>query len=107
MLSLLRRWLAPGRPQATRTWRRPRLHLEVLEDRLAPSTSPLSSIPVLNSLPGARATLYLDFDGDHEAQWGSSTNITTPAFDTDSNPSTFSSSELAAIQDIWAYVAED
>src|SRR5262245_32213679 len=27
-------------------------------------------VPTYNSLPGARATLYLDFDGDFEAQWG-------------------------------------
>src|SRR5262245_30818238 len=71
------------------------------------ATYPLSSIPILNSLPGARATLYLDFDGHYEAQWGSYSNITTPAFDQDGDPTTFSSGELAAIEQIWRYTAED
>src|SRR5262245_3314154 len=71
----------------------------------AAALNPLA--PAYSSLPGARATLYLDFDGDFEAQWGSSTNITTPAFDTDNDPTSFSASELAAIHDVWANVAED
>ncbi|HLQ46015.1 MAG TPA: fibronectin type III domain-containing protein, partial [Planctomycetaceae bacterium] len=71
------------------------------------ATSPLSSIPVLNSLPGAAASLYLDFDGDSEASWGSYSNIVQPAFDQDGDPTTFSDSEVTAIQNIWKYVAED
>src|SRR5262245_50645851 len=65
------------------------------------------AVPAYSSLPGAKATLYLDFGGDYEAQWGSWTNITTPAFNTDSDPTTFSQSELNAIHDVWSYVAED
>jgi hypothetical protein len=83
----------PSQPE-----RRCRPTLEALEDRL---------VPAYSSLPGAPATLYLDFDGDFESQWASSTNITTPAFDTDGNPGSFSASELTAIHDVWAYVAED
>jgi hypothetical protein len=69
--------------------------------------SALSSVPVLNSLPGARASLYLDFDGHFQASWGAFQNIHTPAFDQDGNASSFSAGELAAIEQIWRYVAED
>lgn len=68
---------------------------------------PLSGVPALNSLPGAAASLYLDFDGFFEAQWGDYRNITTPAFDQDGDTSSFSLGELAAIQRIWSHVAED
>lgn len=71
------------------------------------ATSPLSSIPVLNSLAGAAVSVYLDFDGHFEANWGSYSNITQPAFDQDGDPTTFSDGELATIQNIWQYVAED
>jgi hypothetical protein len=71
------------------------------------ATYPLSSIPVLNSLLGAAASLYLDFDGHYEASWGAYSNITQPAFDQDGDPTTFSDGELATIQTIWRYVAED
>ena len=67
----------------------------------------LTSLPALNSLPGASASLYLDFDGHYEPQWGSYGSVTTPAFDQDGSPGTFSDSELATIRQIWAYVAED
>src|SRR5262245_49479218 len=50
------------------------------------ATYPLTSVPALSSLLGAKATLYLDFTGDTESQWGSYTNITTPAYDTDGDP---------------------
>ena len=61
----------------------------------------------MNSLPGAAHTLYLDFTGYTEAQWGSYSNIVTPAFDQDGDPTTFNDAELAAMQKIWQYVAED
>lgn len=68
--------------------------------------NPLTSIPTLNSLPSARAQLYLDFDGDIAGRWGNYTVPATPAYDQDGNATTFSSSELAAIEEIWARVAE-
>src|SRR5262245_31223369 len=43
------------------------------------ATAALTDVPALNSLPGAAASLYLDFDGHFEAQWGGYSNITTPA----------------------------
>jgi hypothetical protein len=64
-------------------------------------------VPAYSSLPGAPATLYLDFNGHFEASWGSYSNIDTPAYDQDGNPTTFSSGELASIQSIWQQVAED
>jgi hypothetical protein len=76
-----------------------------------PSTTgvkhPLSDRPALSSLPGAPASLYLDFTGDYTSSYGTYSNIATPAFDQDGDPTTFSDSELAAIQKIWSYVAED
>jgi hypothetical protein len=70
----------------------------------AASSAP--AVPAYSSLPGAKATLYLDFAGDFTANWGSYSNITTPVYDTDGDPTTFSASELTNIQQIWARVAE-
>ena len=64
-------------------------------------------VPKLSSLPGARATIFLDFDGHTEARWGEFKNVVTPAYDRDGDRSSFSSGEIAAIQEIWARVAED
>lgn len=75
--------------------------------QFAPATFPLSSIPVLNSLVGAYASLYLDFDGNFDSTWGSYSNITTPVFDQDGDPTTFSDSELTSMRDIWTAVTED
>jgi len=69
--------------------------------------SPLSSIPLLNSLVGAAASIYLSFTGRFDATWGSYNNISTPVYDYDGDPTSFSNSELSSIQSIWARVAED
>jgi hypothetical protein len=71
------------------------------------SQSPLSSLPRLSSNASAKATLFLDFDGHVEHQWGDHTNVVTPAYDTDGNPTSFSATEVAAIREVWARVAED
>lgn len=71
------------------------------------AASPLTSIPILHSLPGSVAAIYLDFDGHFEAVWGSYSNITTPVFDIDGDASTFSDTELTRITNIWKRVAED
>src|SRR2546430_1986543 len=42
--------------------------------------SPLSSVPSLSSRSGATAKLYLDFDGDTTATWGSYSPGATPAY---------------------------
>lgn len=67
----------------------------------------LTGIPQLSSNPNATAKLYLDFDGDFQSTWGSWSNITTPAFDIDGDATSFSTTELSRMQDIWARVAED
>jgi hypothetical protein len=74
---------------------------------------PLSSIPSLSSNPNAKAKIYLDFNGHTttNTSWNSwiapGKNIITPAYDSDGNTSSFSSTELSAIQQIWQRVAED
>lgn len=65
------------------------------------------AVPQLSSRPGAGVALYLDFDGNVERQWGSHTNVITPVYDIDSNKSSYSAAELAAIREIWASVSED
>lgn len=63
-------------------------------------------VPVFNSLPGANATIYLDFNGDIARTWGSYSVPSTPAYDSDGDASTFSAGELANIYEIWQRVAE-
>src|SRR5262249_38959576 len=89
---------------ASKRWR-PELLL--LEPRRLLATYPLTSLPALNSLPGAPVSLYLNFVGDFIPEWNSFTNISTPAFDQDGDATTFSDSELSAITTIWQAVAED
>jgi hypothetical protein len=67
---------------------------------------PLSSVPVLNSRPGAFAKLYLDFTGDTTSTWGTYRPGTTPAYDSDGDPTTFSDAEVASIRQIFDRVAE-
>jgi hypothetical protein len=80
---------------------------------VAATTMPLSSIPSLSSNPNAKAKIYLDFNGHTttNTSWNSwiapGKNIITPAYDSDGNTSSFSSTELSAIQQIWQRVAED
>lgn len=69
--------------------------------------SPLSSIPILHSNPGASVKLFLDFDGHFEPVYGDFTDITTQVYDRDGDGTTFSDTELANIATIWAMVAED
>jgi hypothetical protein len=68
--------------------------------------SPLSSLPQLQSLPDAAASLYIKFDGEITPFWSFYQNINTPAFDRDGDPTTFSDDEIATIRDIWTRVAE-
>jgi hypothetical protein len=70
------------------------------------ATSPLDSIPALDSRPIASAKLFLDFDGDVTPIWGDSRPGVTPAYDQDGDPLSFSPGELNSIQEIWARVSE-
>lgn len=67
---------------------------------------PLSSVPRLNSNPGAKAQLFLDFDGDIATRWGVYRVTATPAFDRDGDETTFSDGEVTSMREIWARVAE-
>lgn len=73
----------------------------------AAASAPLSDTFTLHSLPGSDRTVFLDFDG-HDASgtaWGD--DVVAPAYDVDGDPSSFSSTELQRIQQVWALVAED
>jgi hypothetical protein len=77
--------------------------VEQLERREVPALV----VPAYSSLAGAAATLYLDFDGHFESSWGSYGSISSPAYDIDGNANDFSATELANIEQIWKFVAED
>jgi hypothetical protein len=83
-------------------------------DALA-AVHPLSSRPALHSRSGAFAKVFLDFDGDFVANWGTVPGSaplqpyhpgTIPAYDSDGDAATFSDEELDAITRIWQNVAE-
>lgn len=66
----------------------------------------------LASLPGATKTIFLDFDGHvtEGTSWNSNygvATITSPPYDTDGDPNSWSSSELNVIRKSWEAVAED
>ena len=114
-----------GRPS-----RRPYLQskvraFEVLEDRQMMTASPVFSgasiggfderssgagptaIPALSSLPGAAATIYLDFNGHSQAKpaiSGSPALLTLDSFKVDSPNQ---ADRESAIREIWAQVSED
>jgi hypothetical protein len=85
----------------------------------APATAdaalPVSPFPqslVFHSKPGSVNVIYLNFSGSTviNTAWNTSlgkTSIPAVAFSTDSDFSTFSDSEQAAIKQIWLRVAED
>lgn len=83
-------------------------------DRMEPTNRDIDiqmGLPMLDSLPGAAATLYLDFDGNFLSHWFDGAtdhfNVNTPVFDTDGDPTKFSTTEQAQIKEVWARVAED
>ena len=85
---------------------------------LPSSPSSVLVVPAYHSNASFTKKLYLDFDG-HVASgtlwnndvflepYNTGAAITAPAFSTDGDLTTFSVSEQAAIQEIWARVAED
>ena len=75
-----------------------------------PATVPVSQPPIYHSRPGAKAILYLDFNGHIIAgtAWNTSvSSYTAKAFSTDADFANFSTSEQAAIRIIFERVAED
>jgi PhoPQ-activated pathogenicity-related protein len=85
----------------------PRNPLPVATALQVAALHPLTSIPQLNSLPGAAASIYLDFNGHFEAVWGGYNNVTTPVYSSDADFTTFSDDEIAAITEVWKRIAED
>ncbi len=71
---------------------------------------PLSGTFALHSRPGAPRVVFLDFDG-YDATgsgWDHGGNpMVAAAYDADGDPTTFSDTERATIQDIWRRIAED
>jgi hypothetical protein len=62
-------------------------------------------VPAYNS-SSFGAKVYLDFDGDTTASYGPYTPGTTPAYDIDGDPTSFSQQELDNIKLIWMGVSE-
>lgn len=104
--------------------RRGRLFVEELLDQplpadTAPQTAdavldgtlaPLDQTFLLHSRPGAKRTVYLNFQGAQLSgtAWnGSGGTLTALPFDSDGVPYSFSTAELQRIQYIWQRVAED
>lgn len=92
------------------------LHIEGLEERELLSVSALSleETFLLNSNPGAKHTIYLDFTGHTTPGTGYSwsdanspgADLVTPAFSIDEDPN-FSDAELEMIRNVYLRVAED
>ncbi len=70
---------------------------------------PYADTFLLNSKPGSKRTIYLDFNGhtlpDNNAWTGSS--FTASAYDFNGVPGTFTNAEKDVIQSVWQRVAED
>lgn len=70
---------------------------------------PFDTVPEYSSRPGAAYTLYLNFNGfSFTGTWGGTGKSpgVVPAYATDSDPSTFTTTELANIKNVWSRVAE-
>jgi hypothetical protein len=70
-----------------------------------------SGIPVLNSLPGATGTIFLDFNGHSSStdDWAQSNNAayTVPAYDRNNNAGEITPGERLAMTNIWRVLSED
>ncbi|MEX2142716.1 MAG: Calx-beta domain-containing protein [Pirellulales bacterium] len=67
----------------------------------------MATVPIYHSLPEAPAALYLDFDGHFERVWGSYSDVDTPVYDSDREPTIYSATELTFIESVWRIVSED
>ena len=83
--------------------------IPVIAQAATPSaaTTPLTGLPALSSNPSAAKKLYLDFNGNVQASWGSVSQRRHAGLRPGRQLASFSSGELAAIREIWARVAED
>ena len=63
---------------------------------------------LLSSLPGALYTVYLDFTGfNFNGTQSGSAPGSTPAYNSDLDPTTFNTTEILAIQNMWNRVPQD
>jgi hypothetical protein len=63
--------------------------------------------PALNSNPGARYNIYLNFRGfDYDGTWAGRTPGVVPAYTIDTDPNNFNTQEIAAIKETWARTAQ-
>ena len=75
-----------------------------------PAAVPISQPPAFHSRPGAKAVLYLDFNGHiiTGTAWNTTvSSYTARPFNTDTDATTFSTAEQVAIRMIFQRVAED
>lgn len=90
----------------------PDLAIPANEDLHLAADYPLSQTFALASRPDSPITIYLDFDGHvlQNTAWNNSTGnatINAKPWTQDSDSNTFTTAELAAIQNIWRMMAED
>jgi serralysin len=77
------------------------------------ATVSVASLPLLSSNPSATSKIFLDFNGhttsgtDWNSFYNGGANIVTPAYSIDADTTTFSTTEVASIEEIWKRVAED
>ncbi len=78
---------------------------------LAEGSFPYDQTFKLHSRPGSKQVIYLDFDGDTitGSAWNNNYGepIVAKPYDLDGDTSSFSSSEMDRIQNVWLLVAED
>lgn len=73
----------------------------------APRVDAAVVVPEYDSLPGATAKLFIDFDGiTYNSAWAGRTPGTVPAYSVDADTANFSTAELNNIREIFMRVAE-
>ncbi len=86
--------------------------VELLEPRCLLTHYGSPVVPAYSSLPGANHAIYLDFNGHvtENTSWNdyfANPSIDSPPYDINANPASFSSTELANIEEVWKRVSED
>ena len=73
----------------------------------AVSVAQRPAAPALNSNPGARYTVFLNFTGfNYNGTWAGKTPGNVPAYTTDADATTFSTGDLNNIREIWARTSQ-
>ena len=85
----------PG-PASVSLWVSPTTRASATQTVAGAASLAPNGLPLLHSLPGAAAAVYLDFDGSGEIYAG---------YDTDGDPATFSPAEQTDIAKAWRHVS--